>query len=105
MEAFEEALAAGTQKSAAKVAHGIIVAAIDSSGTSDLQTFLSNVVIEGYSRGRRRIHLQKHIGLCITPARCPDGEIQQFTRHGILHEDDHYHRHAAMCRTRLDHAR
>jgi hypothetical protein len=34
MEAFEEALATGTQKAgASKVAHGIIVAAIDSSGT------------------------------------------------------------------------
>jgi hypothetical protein len=37
MEAFEEALAAGTQKAgASKVAHGIIVAAINSSGISIL---------------------------------------------------------------------
>jgi hypothetical protein len=33
MEAFEEALAAGTQKGSPKVAHGIIVAAINDSGT------------------------------------------------------------------------
>jgi hypothetical protein len=35
MEVFEEALAAGTVKGHSKVAHGIIVAAIDSSGTSN----------------------------------------------------------------------
>lgn len=34
MEAFEEALATGTEKAgASKVAHGIVAAAIDSSGT------------------------------------------------------------------------
>jgi hypothetical protein len=35
MEAFEEALVAGTVKGYSKVAHGIIVAAIDSSGISN----------------------------------------------------------------------
>ena len=56
---FEEALAAATEKGSPKAAHGIIVAAIDKSGKSEIKILISNICFRDGLQDLRQRYLQK----------------------------------------------